>query len=129
MKKLMHITAFSLAFLLVTPANRANASSPSGILAPGDSLSGWQTHSSSQQVSPLSDHVIPSSVMQAAPSVNNTPVSIPSDLACKGDAARATPPIPNNPTHIRNVIWRNMRAMCLQQIAQKAGSLHPVDQH
>jgi len=31
---------------------------------------------------------------------------------CKGDAARSTPPVVNNPTHIRNVIWRNMRAMC-----------------
>lgn len=68
--------------------------------------------------------VAPAFVAQAT-----TPVSIPSDPACKGDAARATPPIPNNPTHIRNVVWRNMRAMCLQQIAQKAGSLHPVDQH
>lgn len=31
---------------------------------------------------------------------------------CTGDAAKATPPVPNNPTHLRNVIWRNMRAMC-----------------
>lgn len=31
---------------------------------------------------------------------------------CNGDAAKATPPIPNYPTQIRNVIWRNMRAMC-----------------
>ncbi|BAU15824.1 hypothetical protein LEP3755_63890 (plasmid) [Leptolyngbya sp. NIES-3755] len=32
---------------------------------------------------------------------------------CSGDAARSTPPVVNNPTHIRNVIWRNMRARCL----------------
>lgn len=34
---------------------------------------------------------------------------------CKGVAARATPPVVNYPTHIRNVVWRNVRAMCLQQ--------------
>lgn len=31
---------------------------------------------------------------------------------CTGDAAKAKPPVPNNSTHLRNVIWRNMRAMC-----------------
>ena len=34
---------------------------------------------------------------------------------CKGDAAMFKPPVPNNPWHIRNVIWRNMRLVCLQQ--------------
>jgi len=38
--------------------------------------------------------------------------------ACKGDAVRATPPIPNYPTHIRNVVWRNTRAMCLHTLSQ-----------
>jgi hypothetical protein len=33
---------------------------------------------------------------------------------CYGDALRATPPVVNYPTHIRNVVWRNMRAMCAQ---------------
>lgn len=37
---------------------------------------------------------------------------------CKGDAVRATPPIPNRPTHIRNVVWRNTRAMCVQESPQ-----------
>lgn len=38
--------------------------------------------------------------------------------ACKGDAVRATPPIPNYPTHIRNVVWRNTRVMCLQALSR-----------
>lgn len=38
--------------------------------------------------------------------------------ACKGDAVRANPPVPNYPTHIRNVVWRNTRAMCLQALSR-----------
>ena len=34
----------------------------------------------------------------------------------KGDALREKPPIPNYPHHIRNVVWRNTRAMCLQSL-------------
>jgi hypothetical protein len=37
----------------------------------------------------------------------------PATAPCQGDAKRATPPIPNHPTHIRNVVWKNMRAMCV----------------
>jgi hypothetical protein len=44
--------------------------------------------------------------------------------ACRGDAARDQPPIPNYPTHIRNVVWRNMRMMCLHELANK--SKNPV---
>lgn len=40
------------------------------------------------------------------------------ETKCKGDALRKKPPIPNHPTHIRNVVWRNMRAMCLQELSQ-----------
>ncbi len=38
---------------------------------------------------------------------------------CRGDAVRPTPPIPNYPTHVKNVEWRNARALCLAQLAQK----------
>ncbi len=38
--------------------------------------------------------------------------------SCRGDAAYSTPPVVNNPTHIRNVVWKNMRAMCLQERSQ-----------
>lgn len=31
---------------------------------------------------------------------------------CVGDARFATPPVVNNPHHIRNVVWRNMRSLC-----------------
>lgn len=34
---------------------------------------------------------------------------------CTGDAARAKPPVPNYPSHIRNVVWRNTRALCEAQ--------------
>lgn len=37
---------------------------------------------------------------------------------CTGDAARSNPPIVNYPTHIRNVIWRNTRAICLPSRAK-----------
>jgi len=40
--------------------------------------------------------------------------------ACKGDALREKPPIPNHPTHIRNVVWRNTRAMCLQELSRES---------
>lgn len=40
------------------------------------------------------------------------------ETKCKGDAARATPPIPNYPHHIRNVVWRNTRAMCLEELSR-----------
>ncbi len=39
---------------------------------------------------------------------------------CTGDAALAKPPVANYPTHIRNVVWRNTRAICLTSRA-KAG--------
>jgi len=41
------------------------------------------------------------------------------ETACKGDAKREKPPIPNHSTHIRNVVWRNTRMMCLQELANK----------
>lgn len=31
---------------------------------------------------------------------------------CTGDARFANPPVVNNPHHVRNVVWRNMRMMC-----------------
>lgn len=32
--------------------------------------------------------------------------------SCTGDAASATPPVVNNPHHLRNVVWRNARMAC-----------------
>ncbi|PSB15065.1 hypothetical protein C7B65_25340 [Phormidesmis priestleyi ULC007] len=55
--------------------------------------------------------------------------SIPATAAtrfrCTGDAARSTPPVVNYPTHIRNVVWRNMRAVCQQQPKQSKPSATP----
>ncbi len=31
---------------------------------------------------------------------------------CRGDARFENPPVVNNPHHIRNVVWRNMRTIC-----------------
>jgi hypothetical protein len=45
-------------------------------------------------------------------------IPIASANACQGDASHSTPPIPNYPTHIRNVIWRNTRALCLAELSQ-----------
>jgi hypothetical protein len=30
-------------------------------------------------------------------------------VKCQGELYRATPPVPNYPTHIRNVVWRNAK--------------------
>ena len=38
--------------------------------------------------------------------------------SCTGDAAHSKPPVVNNPTHIRNVVWKNMREICLQEMSQ-----------
>lgn len=40
------------------------------------------------------------------------------ETKCKGDALREKPPIPNYPHHIRNVVWRNTRAMCLEELSR-----------
>ncbi|PSB34919.1 hypothetical protein C7B82_01750 [Stenomitos frigidus ULC18] len=45
------------------------------------------------------------------------PVVAATGKHCTGDLAHLTPPVVNNPTHIRNVVWKNMRAVCLQEIA------------
>lgn len=37
---------------------------------------------------------------------------------CTGDAVRSTPPVPNYPTNVRNIVWRNTRALCLAEKAQ-----------
>jgi|GEM_PF-1012523 len=44
-----------------------------------------------------------------------TSIAAAAETNCEGAAARSTPPVPNNPTHIWNVVWRNQRAMCLQK--------------
>lgn len=37
---------------------------------------------------------------------------------CKGDASHSTPPVPNYPANVRNVVWRNTRALCLADLSQ-----------
>jgi hypothetical protein len=52
--------------------------------------------------------------------VISTSTANAAETKCKGDALREKPPIPNHPTHIRNVVWRNTRAMCLQELSQRS---------
>lgn len=40
------------------------------------------------------------------------------ETKCKGDALREKPPVPNYPHHVRNVVWRNTRAMCLEELSR-----------
>lgn len=40
--------------------------------------------------------------------------SVSRSNSCTGDAASATPPVVNNPHHLRNVVWRNARMACTQ---------------
>lgn len=123
MKKLMYVIAFGLTFLSVTSASRAIASNPSSLLTTGDSSALWQLNLVSQSVQPSSEPTSSSPVTKAV-----IPVSTAAESVCKGDAALAKPPIPNRPTHIRNVVWRNTRAMCLHQMAQKTDSPQPASQ-
>lgn len=127
MKKLAYAIAVSLAFLSATSASRAIATSPSGLLTTSGSPAIRHIDSVAQQVQPSSKPVVPS-LMPSLTTQATTPVSSAAETTCKGDAALAKPPIPNNPTHIRNVVWRNMRAMCLQQVTQKPGNPQPADQ-
>ena len=49
------------------------------------------------------------------------------ETKCKGDALREKPPIPNYPYHIRNVVWRNTRAMCLEELSRMTTSTTTSD--
>ena len=40
--------------------------------------------------------------------------AVPKANQCTGDARVSKPPIVNYPHHIRNVVWRNMQAMCVK---------------
>jgi hypothetical protein len=59
-------------------------------------------------------------VILASPAIATT------ETHCTGDAARSTPPVVNNPTHIRDVVWKNMRAICLQELAQVTSNKPPL---
>lgn len=46
------------------------------------------------------------------------PATAATQVRCTRDAAHSTPPVVNYPTHIRNVVWRNVRAICQQQLKE-----------
>ncbi len=50
--------------------------------------------------------------------VSFIPAANAKETTCKGDAQSSTPPVPNYPTYIRNVVWRNTRALCLAEQSQ-----------
>lgn len=54
----------------------------------------------------------------ALTAVSSLPAVAVTEFSCKGEANRAVPPVVNNPTHIRNIVWRNMRTQCLAHKAQ-----------
>ena len=49
------------------------------------------------------------------------------ETKCKGDALREKPPVPNYPHHVRNVVWRNTRAMCLEELSRMTTSTTTSD--
>ena len=59
--------------------------------------------------------------------LSSIPASAATQVKCTGDAVRSTPPVVNYPTHVRNVVWRNMRAMCQQQPNQSQSLTTPPD--
>lgn len=48
--------------------------------------------------------------------------AIAAETYCKGDALQEKPPVPNYPYNIRNIVWRNMRLLCLQELSQTTKS-------
>lgn len=52
------------------------------------------------------------------------------EVTCKGRIYRQSPPIPNHPTHLWNVVWRNaqfVRETCYKKLAaSKSGSTQPT---
>lgn len=47
------------------------------------------------------------------------------EASCHGELYRSTLPVPNYPTHIRNVTWRNaqfLRDACQKQTAKRGSS-------
>lgn len=122
MKKLTYAIAIGLAFMSVSSASQEIASSSTKLLTTESSALLWQANQASQPIQLANDPVIPSATQAS------TPVSTTAKTKCKGDAARATPPKPNYPTCIQNVVWRNVRAMCLEEIAHQ-NSTQPTNQH
>lgn len=122
MKKLTYAIAIGLAFMSVSSASQEIASSSTKLLTTESSALLWQANQASQPIQLANDPVIPSATQAA------TPVPTTAKTTCKGVATRATPPVPNYPSHIRNVVWRNVRAMCLEEIAHQ-NSTQPTNQH
>ncbi len=62
------------------------------------------------------------------PVIFSIPAIATTEAHCTGDSARSTPPVVNNQTHIRDVVWKNMRATCLQELAQVTTNKPPLSQ-
>jgi hypothetical protein len=56
---------------------------------------------------------------------SSLPAVAATESLCKGNANRATPPVVNNTTHIRNIVWHNMRVQCLAHEAQMMDQATP----
>ena len=53
------------------------------------------------------------------------PATAATRFKCTGDAAHSTPPIVNYPTHVRNIVWRNTRAICQQPLKENDRAMTP----
>jgi hypothetical protein len=106
----------TLAVLATASIFSAIASSSSNTLTTSGMPHAWQNApdrnvlQSSKTAQPIDQSK--TSVSQASTGAKPQSTNPVKSTKCKGDAVRSTPPVVNNPTHIRNVIWRNMRAMC-----------------
>ena len=50
------------------------------------------------------------------------PAAGATEKKCTGDAAHVKPPVPNYPSHIRNVVWHNQQALCQAQVSTAGSS-------
>lgn len=120
MKKIIALASTLLATSVVSVG--AAIASPANLTTSGQPAA-WKIRETQSNSAPGSSVSQPSNVNQEKPvdvrdkeevKAINAPIPAVSPVAnqCTGDARFSTPPVVNNPHHVRNVVWRNMRAMC-----------------
>lgn len=120
MKKIIALASTLFAASVVSVG--AAIASPANLTTSGQPAA-WKIRETQSNSAPGSSVSQPSNVNQEKPvDVRDkeevkeigtpTPAVSPVANQCTGDARFAKPPVVNNPHHVRNVVWRNMRAMC-----------------
>jgi hypothetical protein len=119
MKKVIALTSTLFAASIISVA--AAIASPTSVTTSGQPAA-WKTSETQPNSAPANPVSQPSGANQNQPvdapdkrevkSIDAQVLAVPRANQCTGDARFSNPPVVNNPHHIRNVVWRNMRAMC-----------------